>query len=70
MPETRLPSRAEAYSLLREYVTSASLVHHCEAVEAAMRAYARKHGEDEEKWGTVGLAGLMFAAGIFYLVKG
>src|SRR4051812_47111464 len=55
MPETRLPSRDEAYSLLREYVTSESLVHHCEAVEAAMRAYARKLGEDEEKWGIVGL---------------
>src|SRR5205085_7643300 len=53
--ETRLPSRAEAYSLLREFVTNESLVHHCEAVEAAMRAYARKLGEDEEKWGIVGL---------------
>src|SRR5439155_8928925 len=55
MPETRLPSRDEAYSLLREYVTSESLVHHGRAVEAAMRAYARKLGADEEKWGIVGL---------------
>jgi putative nucleotidyltransferase with HDIG domain len=55
MPETRLPSRDEASALLREYVLSESLVHHCEAVEAAMRAYARKLGEDEERWGIVGL---------------
>src|SRR6516162_6825307 len=55
MPETRLPSRKEAYALLQEFVASESLVHHCEAVEAAMRAYARKLGEDEEKWGVVGL---------------
>lgn len=55
MPETRLPSRDEAYALLREYVTSESLVHHGLAVEAAMRAYARKLGQDEERWGIVGL---------------
>ncbi len=55
MPETRLPSRAEAYDLLREYVTDISLVRHCLAVEAAMRAYARKLGEEEETWGIVGL---------------
>ncbi len=55
MSETRLPSRDEAYALLREYVTNESLEHHCEAVEAAVRAYARKLGEDEEKWGIIGL---------------
>ncbi len=55
MPETRLPSRAEVLSLLREFVTNEGLVHHCMAVEAAMRAYARKLGGDEEKWGVIGL---------------
>jgi putative nucleotidyltransferase with HDIG domain len=55
MPETRLPSRDEALSLLRDFVTNEGLVHHCMAVEAAMRAYARKLGEDEETWGVVGL---------------
>src|SRR5438067_9607359 len=48
-------NRADAYALLTEYVTDPSLVRHCLAVEAAMRAYARKQGEDEEKWGIVGL---------------
>jgi putative nucleotidyltransferase with HDIG domain len=55
MPETRLPSRDEAYALLREFVTNEGLVHHCTAVEAVLRAYARKLGEDEETWGIVGL---------------
>src|SRR5436305_4080120 len=47
--------RADAYALLTEYVTDQGLVRHCLAVEAAMRAYARKLAEDEEKWGLVGL---------------
>ena len=55
MSETPRPSRAEAFALLEEYVKSASLVQHCLAVEAAMRAYARKLGQDEETWGVVGL---------------
>src|SRR5262245_46051280 len=47
--------RAAALALLNEYVTDQGLVRHMLAVEAAMRAYARKLGEDEEKWGVVGL---------------
>lgn len=38
-----------------EYTKSDALRKHMLAVEAAMRAYARKFGEDEEKWGIVGL---------------
>ncbi|REJ68222.1 MAG: HDIG domain-containing protein [Planctomycetota bacterium] len=47
--------RDDAYALLCEYTESDSLRKHMLAVEAAMRAYARKFGEDEEKWGIVGL---------------
>jgi putative nucleotidyltransferase with HDIG domain len=48
-------NRADAFALLNEYVKDQSLVRHCMAVEVAMRAYARKLAEDEEKWGIVGL---------------
>src|SRR5262249_36620303 len=48
-------NRADAYALLTEYVKDASLVRHCLCVEAEMRAYARKLGEDEGTWGVVGL---------------
>lgn len=48
-------SRSDDLALMREYTQSESLVKHMLAVESAMRAYARKLGEDEEKWGTVGL---------------
>jgi putative nucleotidyltransferase with HDIG domain len=48
-------NRAEAWSLLTEYLKSESLTKHCLAVEAAMRAYARKYGEDEELWSVTGL---------------
>jgi putative nucleotidyltransferase with HDIG domain len=48
-------SRADAYALLTEHVADLSLVRHCLSVEAAMRSYARKLNEDEEKWGLVGL---------------
>src|SRR3989449_8442735 len=48
-------NRADAFVLLNEYVKDPGLVRHMLAVEAAMRAYARKLGEDEEKWGLAGL---------------
>jgi putative nucleotidyltransferase with HDIG domain len=47
--------REEAWGLLTEYTHSESLKKHAMAVEACMRAYARKFGEDEETWGVVGL---------------
>jgi len=48
-------NRDEAFALLKEYTKSESLIKHALAVEAAMRAYAKKFGEDEEKWGITGL---------------
>src|SRR5438128_257066 len=48
-------NRAAAYALLTEHTKSPSLIKHMLAVEAAMRAYARKLGQDEEQWGIVGL---------------
>jgi putative nucleotidyltransferase with HDIG domain len=50
-----LPSREQAAALLHEYTTKPGLIKHALAVEAAMRAYARKLGENEESWGLVGL---------------
>jgi putative nucleotidyltransferase with HDIG domain len=53
--EKKTPTRAEAYELLRRYNQNDSLIKHALAVEAVMRYFARKRGEDEEKWGVVGL---------------
>jgi putative nucleotidyltransferase with HDIG domain len=52
---TPLPTRAEALALMHEYTQSDSLRKHMLAVEAAMRAYATKFGEDQERWGLTGL---------------
>jgi putative nucleotidyltransferase with HDIG domain len=48
-------NREESWELLCEWTESDSLRKHMLAVEAAMRAYAKKFGEDEEKWGVTGL---------------
>lgn len=48
-------TRSEAWGLLTEFTHSESLRKHALAVEACMRCYARKFGEDEERWGIVGL---------------
>lgn len=50
-----MPTREEAWELLNEYTNNQNLVRHMLAVEAAMRAYACKYGEDEDLWGIVGL---------------
>ncbi len=49
------PTRDEAYRLLAEYNQNDSLIKHALAVEGVMRYFARKRGEDEEKWGVIGL---------------
>jgi putative nucleotidyltransferase with HDIG domain len=50
-----LPTRDEAWALLTEFTDNPSLIKHALGVEAAMRAYARSFGEDEEAWGLIGL---------------
>lgn len=50
-----MPSRDEALELLEAWVDNAGLRNHMKAVEAAVRAYARRFGEDEEVWGLAGL---------------
>ena len=52
---SQLPSRESALSLVHEFTASDSLRKHMLAVEAVMRAYAEKFGEDPERWGLTGL---------------
>jgi putative nucleotidyltransferase with HDIG domain len=53
--DSTLPSREDALALVHEYTASESLRAHMLSVEAAMRAYAVKFGEDPERWGLAGL---------------
>lgn len=48
-------NRDDALAIVNEYVKNPNLVKHMLAVESAMRFYARKFGEDEEKWAVAGL---------------
>ena len=48
-------TRGDAWAVLTEQTSSPNLIKHMLAVEAVMRAYARRYGEDEEAWGMVGL---------------
>jgi predicted hydrolase (HD superfamily) len=51
----KVPTRQEALDLLHQYNEGDSLRKHAYAVEGVMRYIARKRGEDEEKWGVIGL---------------
>ena len=50
-----MQTRDDAWALLCEYTNSESLRKHALAVEAVMRAYARRFGEDQDRWGLVGM---------------
>ncbi len=52
---SKVPTREQAYDLLAQYNTNDALIKHALSVEAVMRYFARKRGEDEEKWGIIGL---------------
>jgi len=53
--QKHIPTYDEALSLLKEFNKSESLLKHAYSVEGVMRYMARKRGEDEEKWGIIGL---------------
>ena len=55
MTDSKVPTREEAFDLLKEYNKSESLIKHAMAVEGVMRYMARKRGEDEDMWGVIGL---------------
>ena len=52
---SNIPTREEAFTLLTRYNQNEALIKHALAVEGVMRYFARKRGEDEEKWGIIGL---------------
>ncbi len=55
MNKPSVPSREMALTLFKQYNTSESLLRHALAVEGVMRYMAKKYGEEEEKWGIIGL---------------
>jgi len=52
---TNIPTREQAFNLLKKYNKNENLIKHALAVEGVMRYFARKREEDEEKWGIIGL---------------
>lgn len=52
---TNIPTREEAFALLKKYNQGESLIKHALAVEGVMRHFARQRGEDPETWGIIGL---------------
>ncbi|MCX7853652.1 MAG: HAD family hydrolase, partial [Caldilineales bacterium] len=50
-----LPTRTEVWDLVCSWITNEGLRKHVLSVEAAMRAYARRYGEDEDLWGITAL---------------
>lgn len=50
-----IPTRDEALELVHTHIQNENLRKHCYAVEGVMRHFAREFGEDEEKWGVIGL---------------
>jgi len=48
-------NREQAYAIVTEFIKNENLIKHMLSVEAAMRAYALKYGEDPDSWGLVGL---------------
>lgn len=50
-----IPKRADAFHLLKKYTHKDSLIRHALAVEAVMAHFAKRFGEDEEKWRVIGL---------------
>jgi putative nucleotidyltransferase with HDIG domain len=54
-PDLQGKTREDGLALLDEWITSDSLKRHCLSVEAALRAYAVKYGEDPDAWALVGL---------------
>ena len=51
----KIPTREEALNLFKKYNNTESLLKHALSVEGVMRYMARKNGEDQEKWGIIGL---------------